>query len=172
MEASLFDTPPRYTIDSSSLMDIFGPATTMISKQVTPGLWERLEQLILTGLVISHVEVLYEIKKDGLRGEELYEWANSHSTIFKEYSWESEGAVIKSMSPRYSAFVNQKVGDIYADPWLVAQAKTRGLSVITEEKAKLTDDPQKHKLPNVCRHYDVKAMNLLEFTKEQGWTFR
>jgi len=166
MEGNLFTIPPRYTIDSSSLMDIFGPATMMVSKQVTPGLWERLAKLILSGLVISHIEVLYEIRKDGTKGEELYDWANSHTEVFRDYAWNTEGAVIKTMSPRYSAFVNQKVGDIYADPWLVAQAKTRSLTLITEEKPKPSADATRHKLPNVCTHYQVSTVNLVELIKE------
>ncbi len=49
MTGDLFSKPPRYTIDTSSLIDIFG-TEKMVSKDVTPGLWEKLLALIGEGL--------------------------------------------------------------------------------------------------------------------------
>jgi|GEM_PF-5433816 len=111
MEGDLFSQPARYTIDSCSLIDIFGDET-MVSKKVIPGLWERILELIEVGIIISHVEVLSELKKEGEKGEELYDWAHANEWVFKDYAWEGEGRVIKAMSPKYAAFVNLKVGPI------------------------------------------------------------
>src|SRR6266571_2002237 len=132
MARDLFSKPPRYTIDSSCLMDIFADEK-MVSKNITPGLWINIETLIRDGSIISHITVLAEIQKEGKKGEELYNWAHANEGIFQDYNWESEGRIIRAMSPKYSAFVNSKMSDIYADPWLVAQAKDRGLTLITEE---------------------------------------
>jgi hypothetical protein len=40
------------------------------SKKTTPGLWERIAALIEDGTIVSHAQVLAEIKKDGTKGEE------------------------------------------------------------------------------------------------------
>lgn len=172
MEGDLFSQPPQYTIDSCSLMDVFGDEK-MVSKHVTPGLWTRIEGLIEQGIIISHIEVLYEIKKEGAKGEELFDWAHAHEQMFRDYS-AAEGPIIRAMSPKYAAFVNQKVNNIHADPWLVAQAKHRGLTLITEEKRSGSTDARKHKLPNVCSDsaFAVPCIDLLGLIKQQGWTFR
>lgn len=153
-------------------MDIFGDEK-WTSKQVTPALWENIQQLISTGIVISHIEVLQEIKKEGKKGEELYAWAHAHEDMFCDYDWAAEGAIIRTMSPKYGAFVNGKVSAIHADPWLVAQAKHRQLTLITEEKRVGSPDPKKHRLPNVCSDpaFGVRYVDLLGLVKENGWSF-
>jgi len=173
MEGDLFSKPPQYTIDSSSLMDIFSDEK-MVSKSITPGLWTNIQELIGQGIIISHIEVLREIKKEGQRGEELYDWAQAYEEIFKDYNWEAEGRIIRAMSPKYGAFVNAKVNHVHADPWLVAQAKHRGLTLVTEEKMSGSPDVRKHKLPNICADlgFAVPCIDLLGLTKDRGWTFR
>ena len=114
-----------------------------------------------------------EIKKDGSKGQELYDWAHANETAFRDYEWKAEGAVIRSMSPKFAAFVNGKMNDVHADPWLVAQAKCRRITVITEEKASNSSDPKKLKLPNVCAdpQFAVGCIDLLGLIKEQQWKF-
>lgn len=170
----LVDYAPKYTIDASSLIDIFGDET-MVSRNVIPGLWEKIEQLMRQGTIISHVEVLYELKKDGTRGGALYDWAQQNRAFFKDYDWIHEGAVIRTMSLKYSAFVDaHKVSNIHADPWLIAQAKRGDMKIITEEKLSASPDIKKHKIPNVCVDpaFGVGCVNLLGFIKENGWRFQ
>jgi len=172
MEDNLFSEPPQYTIDSSSLMDIFGDEK-MVSKNVTPGLWENIIILINNGIIISHIEVLQEIKKDSTKGEELYSWAHKTRNFFKDYNWTAEGRVIRAMSTKYANFVNAKTNHIHADPWLVAQAKHRGIKLITEETFSNSSDVKKHRLPNICADpvFNVGCINLLNLIKEQNWQF-
>ncbi len=169
MTGDLFSKPPLYTIDTSSLIDIFG-TEKMVSKQYMPGLWDKLLGLIGDGRLISHVEVLNEIRKDGTKGEELYEWAQANKTIFTDHDWEREGAIIRTMSPKYAAFVNAKPGPVHADPWLVAQARCRKLTIISEEKFRNTSVVANYKLPNVCADplFNVPCVDLLGLVKEQG----
>jgi hypothetical protein len=172
MEGELFLKPAQYTIDTCSLIDIFG-SEKIVSKEYMPGLWEKIQALMNDGTIISHAEVLREIKKEGSKGEKLYEWAHANEKVFKDYEWTAEGAVIGSMSPKYAAFVDAKVNDIHADPWLVAQAKCRGITVITEEKLSGSADLKKHKLPNVCAdpQFAIGCIDLLGLIKEQEWKF-
>jgi hypothetical protein len=172
MEGDLFLKAAQYTIDTCSLIDIFGKEK-LVSREYMPGLWERIQVLIADGIIISHAEVLREIKKEGSKGEELYEWAHANETVFRDYEWTAEGTVIRSMSPKYAAFVNAKTNDIHADPWLVAQAKCRRVTIITEEKLSGSADPKKHKLPNVCAdsQFAVGCVDLLGLIREQQWKF-
>src|ERR1039457_5008819 len=173
MYGDLFSKPPKYTIDTSSLIDIFG-TESLVSRNYVPGVWENILALIDEGVVISHIEVFREITKTNTRGEALYDWAHSNDTCFKDYDWVEEGKIIRLMSPRYTAFVNGKDSSVHADPWLVAQAKRLGLTVITEEKLSASANPARHRIPNVCGDpmFGVACTNLLGLIKEQGWTFK
>jgi len=170
---NLFSKPAEYTIDSCSLMAMFNDEP-WTSKKTTPGLWERISALIADGVIISHAEVLAEIKKDGQKGEELFNWANVNVHIFKAHAIEIEGPIIRSMSAKYNTFVTNygKTADAYADPWLIAQAKSKGLKIITQETS--SGSPKKPRLPNVCNDpaFNVKCINLLELTIERQWVFR
>jgi hypothetical protein len=172
MQDDLFTTLAEFTIDSSSLMDIFNEGS-WTSKKVNSGLWKRVEELIDSGAIISHAEVLAEIKMEGEKGEDLFNWAQDHKPIFKPHL-ASEGAVIRSMSPKYEAFVNRVVGSEYADPWLIAQAKVRNIVIITEEKKSRSPDLAKCAIPNVCDDpaYAVRYMSLFDLTTHMGWTFK
>jgi hypothetical protein len=170
---SLFSKPAEYTIDSCALMAMFNDEP-WTSKKTTPGLWERISGLIADGTIISHAEVLAEIKKDGQKGEELFNWANTNAIVFKAHEIDAEGAIIRSMSKKYKAFVSNygKAADVYADPWLIAQAKNQRLKIITQETR--SGNSNKPKLPNVCDDsvFGIRCLDLLELTAERQWTFR
>lgn len=171
-QPGLFTKSAEYTIDSSALMAMFNDEP-WTSKKVNAGLWERIADLINEGVIISHAEVLAEIKKDGVKGEELFNWAHSNVAIFKPHD-EEEGKIIGTMSGHYGEFVNNygKPSDAHADPWLIAQAKTRGLKIISQETP--SGNPKTPKLPNVARdpQYGVPVLDLWRLANERGWQFR
>jgi hypothetical protein len=168
----LFSEPPIYTIDSCALMAMFNDEL-WTSKRTTPGLWNRVATLIADGTIISHAEVLAEIKTDGIKGEELFTWANAHKAVFKAHDTHSEGDLIRSMSAKYRDFVNNygKARDVYADPWLIAQAKTLSLKIISQETS--SGNPRTPKLPNVCSDpaFRVPCLNLFQLSRDMDWKF-
>ena len=50
---------------------------------------------------------------------------------------------------------------------MIACAKVRGGTVVTEERLK----PHAAKIPNVCQHFSVPCMDLEAFMQQQGWSF-
>ena len=172
MDGDLFSKPAEYTIDSSCLVAMFDDSP-WTSKQINAGLWVRVLELINKGIIISHVEVLLEIKKDGRKGEELYNWVQSNKEIFRDYNEDAEGKIIRSMSEKYKAFVNAKLVHEHADPWLVAQAKHRGLKIISEELFTTSPKPSRWGIPNVCRDplFNIECINLWGLVKERNWKF-
>ena len=169
----LFSKPAEYTIDSCALMAIFNDLS-WTSKKITPGLWERIAALIGEGVIISHAEVLAEIKTDGMKGEELFNWAHSNGEVFKQHEIDIEGPLIRTMSGKYKSFVNNfgKPTNVYADPWLIAQAKRKNLKIITQENR--SGSPKTPKLPNVSDDpaFGVRCLSLLDLTTERAWSFR
>lgn len=171
-QTKLFSKTAEYTIDSCALMAMFNDEP-WTSKTTTPGLWERISRLISEGVIISHAEVLAEIKKDGTRGEELFSWAYANTEVFKSHN-NDEGKIIATMSGQFGQFVNNygKPIDAYADPWLIAQAKCRRLTIISQETP--SGNPKTPKLPNVAGdpRYGIECVNLWELANKYKWQFR
>jgi hypothetical protein len=55
-----------------------------------------------------------------------------------------------------------------ADPFVIATAQVRGLTVVTEEKGGTDTKP---KIPSVCAALRVPCINVLSFIRDQGWSF-
>lgn len=64
--------------------------------------------------------------------------------------------------------MNRK-GASSADAWVVALAKIRGGTVISEET--MTDSEKRPKIPGVCQAINVNCENLLAFMRAQRWKF-
>ncbi|HYV19474.1 MAG TPA: DUF4411 family protein [Verrucomicrobiae bacterium] len=172
MDSKEQSTIPVYTIDADALMVMFDPDEALFRGHV--GLWGRSESEIEVGRVVSHVEVLNEIRKDSRKGQDLYEWAHGHKHIFKDYDWECEARVIKMMSPKLRGFVDGgKIKPTNADPWLIAQAKCLGLTLVSQEKPTLGTGAIIQKIPNVCADpiFKVECINLVGMIRKEGWRF-
>jgi len=55
-----------------------------------------------------------------------------------------------------------------ADPFVIATARVKGLTVVTEEKGGTTNKP---KIPSECQALGVSCVNVLSFLRDQGWSF-
>ncbi|HUC93057.1 MAG TPA: DUF4411 family protein [Paenibacillus sp.] len=118
-----------YCIDTSALLhawrrdyppDIFG------------SLWDMLNRLIESRKLIAPDEVLFELERGG---DDLYHWAKERDSVFVEPDEEVQ-QIVKQIVDTYPNFVPQESSDgIWADPYIIALAKVRGLIVVTGEKA-------------------------------------
>jgi hypothetical protein len=73
-------------------------------------------------------------------------------------------------APHFRALLGKKQllrGVPVADPFVVACAKIRQGTVVTEERYK----PHAAKIPNVCEHFQIPCINLEYFMREQKWNF-
>lgn len=56
-----------------------------------------------------------------------------------------------------------------ADPFVIATAKVRGVTVVTEERFGSAAKPR---IPDVCKVTGIKCIDVVTFIREQGWTFQ
>lgn len=102
---------------------------------------------------------------------ELYDGTNpSERKVFRELDFSDLGSATIFSVRHFLNLVEEKkrlTGRPVADPFLIACAKVRGWSVVTEEKLK----PHAAKIPNVCEHFNVRWTNVEGFLKSRGWTF-
>lgn len=68
---------------------------------------------------------------------------------------------------KYGRLVDSRKNRSGGDPWVIALAQARGLTVVTEEKA--TGKMEKPNIPDVCSASGVRCVGNIEMFREQGW---
>jgi hypothetical protein len=153
---------------------VFDTSVFIVLKHFYPAtflsLWAQLDDLVGKGGVISVREVLRELE-DYNDADFIQEWAKRNKTIFAIPSNDEFLFVQEILSiPRFRTLIGQKAilqGKAVADPFVIAAAKIRNGTVVTEEREK----PNAARIPNVCAHFHIPCLNLETFMKQRKWTF-
>jgi hypothetical protein len=153
----------RYTIDSSSLINGW---VNSYPRDVFPGVWEKLEELIEAGVLIASEEVIQELKR---KDDDLYKWAKGQVKMHKPSDIAVQKEVLKILKS-HRLLVDTKKNRSGADPFVIATGITDGCSVVTQEQRSENPAKKPH-IPDVCDVYNVKCLSLLDLLREQGWVF-
>lgn len=154
-----------YVFDTSSFSRLkhFFPA-------IFKTIWTGLDALVTNGSLISTREVLNEIER-GEADPHVNQWLKARKHIFTiPTAGELRFVATIFQVAHFHALIGQKqslTGTPVADPFVIACAKIRPGTVVTEERFK----PNAAKIPNVCAHFGVPCINLEEFMQAQGWSF-
>ena len=154
-----------YVFDTSSFSRLkhFFPA-------VFKTIWDGLDELVQQGRLISTSEVFKEIER-GEPDPHVNQWLKARKQLFTTPTPDEQLFVARIFQiPHFQALIGDKerlTGTPVADPFVIACAKVRLGTVVTEERLK----PNAAKIPNVCAYFGVRCINLEEFMKEQGWSF-
>ncbi len=121
--------------------------------------------MALDGNLIASRSVYHEIEN---REDRLIDWAKEHAEMFVEDDEAVQAQVTGIFAgwPRQADFNRYVTG---ADAFVIAHAQGRGFAVVTGEKP--SNSPDDTKIPDVCRHYDVHCINLMDMIEERGWRF-
>jgi hypothetical protein len=98
--------------------------------------------------------------------DDLHEWVKQQEKLLVPFDDEIQ-QVARGILENYPRIVgaHQKFG---ADPFVIALAKQKGLTVVTEEQG---GNYRKPKIPFICQNIDVRCINILEFIREMKWSF-
>ncbi len=162
---------PVYCIDTSSLVDLhrFYPGARF------PTLWDRLERLIGEARLLAPREVRRELEA---REDELTVWIREHAVMFVDPDFGQIEAVSEILA-RFQGLLDPEKEGPEADPWVVAlpvsRARTHGSVptewvVVTQERGRGPQSPRP-RIPDVCGHYGLRSINLLDLIHQEGWTF-
>lgn len=154
-----------YVFDTSSLSALkhFYPV-------IFKSIWTGLDDLVQQQKLISTREVWNEMER-GNPDQHTNEWLKSRKEIFTIPSAAELQFVAQIFQiPHFQGLIGQKqrlTGTPVADPFVIACAKVKNGTVVTEEQFK----PEAAKIPNVCQHFNVPCITLETFMQQQGWSF-
>jgi len=135
-----------------------------------PSLWEKFDELILGGAILSVREVYNEIMRR-YRDNRLVQWAKMNREVFLQPSMEEMQFISQIFAvAHFQALIRKREtleGIPVADPFLIAKAKVDNRLLVTQEIVK----PNAAKIPNVCEHFGVQYTNLEGFMEREGWQF-
>jgi len=149
-----------YSIDTSAFLDAW---VRYYPPDVFPGIWEQMDRAAKAGTVKSSDEVLRELSK---KDDGAHDWIKAHSEMIIALDNEIERHVQEIMS-RYPRLVDSKKGRSGGDPFVIAVARAKNLTVITGENA--TGNIAIPRIPDVCDDLGIRWLRMLDFFREQKW---
>lgn len=151
-----------YAIDASALFDGW---TRWYPMDVMPTLWERIDGLIQQGRLVAPEEVFLEIKRGN---DSLIKWTKDRKVMFLPPD-QALDIGVQDIVNRFPMFLPERSPDgVWADPYVIALARSRGGIVVTGEKA-AASNAKAPKIPNVCAALGVESMGFLELIRKEGW---
>ncbi|MCW3018991.1 MAG: hypothetical protein JWN10_1299 [Solirubrobacterales bacterium] len=150
-----------YCFDTSVLIECWSRS---YPPDVFPGLWVKLDALIAQQEVLCADEVRVELER---QEDELTKWIKVRPQLFVPLDDAIQRATSEVLAghPLLMKATKNRNG---ADPFVIATAQVRGLTVVTEEKGGTDTKP---KIPSVCAALRVPCINVLSFIRDQGWSF-
>ena len=99
--------------------------------------------------------------------DDLHEWVKAQSDFFVPHDIEIQEHVLQVLS-NFPGLYDLKKGKSGADPFVIAHAIQNNYTVVTQEG--WSNNPDKPKIPNVCKEYDIRCINLLALMREKKIT--
>jgi hypothetical protein len=133
-------------------------------------LWKKLDDKIQTKQVISVREARFELERR-FTAPLIKQLENLNADFF-EGPDENELAFVKEiyLVGHFRQNLDRKKslqGGAFADPFIVAKAKTKKGVVVTEEER----PAHGARIPNICEHFHVECLKLEGFLTRENWTF-
>lgn len=133
---------------------------------ILPGFWERLDELIAEGHLRAAEEVIREIER---KDDALTAWIKDRPALGVPIDDTVQDAVTEILGthPRLLDTRRSRSG---GDPWAIALAKVNRCTVVTKERP--SGSARRPHIPDVCTHYGIRCINVVELMRERGWRFR
>ncbi|MEW4530817.1 DUF4411 family protein [Maioricimonas sp. JC845] len=150
-----------YSIDTSALLDAW---VRWYPPAVFPSVWKFLEDSVANGTIVATEEVRHELQR---KEDDLHDWIRRHTSMIVPHDEAIQESVLEILA-QFPKLVDERTSKSMADPFVIAVARVRGYAVVTGEKG---GSPHRPKIPNVCEHFGVRVMGIVELFRERGWAF-
>jgi len=151
----------RYCLDTSALVGAWVRAYPI---DVFPGLWAALDDLANRGTIVCPEEVREELSR---KSDDLYAWVRERSGMVVPLDGDQMDGT-REVLAAFPRLVGALAERNRADPFVIALARARGLTVVTEERG---GTPERPRIPLVCAHFGVRSIGTLDFIRELGVRF-
>lgn len=151
----------KYLFDSDILIN----SNRYVPRKRFGSFWDKIEEYIES----DEIGILKIVRNEIEKGtDDLYNWLSRFpaTKFINEKAEEEVLLIVKDIVNKYPDLVNPLNTGDQADPYLVAYAKVRNLSVITYESPR---SPKK--IPEICKTMGVNCMNLEEFLEKENLSF-
>lgn len=152
----------KYSVDTSAIIEGW---VRDFPPDLAPHAWMKIEESIDGGVLVASEEVLIELEK---KHDKVYEWACKRKHMFVPIDEKIQEAV-RSILRDYNRLVDTRRNRSGADPFVIALAMVKRLSVVTAENP--TGRPERPKIPDVCDALGIPWLNMIALFREQGWQF-
>jgi uncharacterized protein DUF4411 len=132
-----------------------------------PSVWDLIGKAMDDGRVIVPREVLNELEK---KDDDVFAWVKDHSGAFVEPSVE----VQRQAGEVFALLEQRPVVRDSADPFVIAEARIRSLTVVTYEGRTFSGVPTKNwskSMPGICQHLGVPCRTLPQALHHLGGSF-
>jgi hypothetical protein len=150
-----------YSIDTSGFLDAW---VRNYPEDVFPTIWQQMDAAAKDGTMLASDEVLRELEK---KEDGAHSWMKDRPEMIVSLDGEIERHVREIMQ-RYPRLVDTKKGRSGGDPFVIAVARVKGITVITAENA--TGKLDVPRIPDVCGDLGIRWIRLLDFFREQKWS--
>lgn len=148
-----------YSVDTSALLDAW---VRYYPPDVFDTLWQRLDGLVSNGRLLAIDEVRRELEK---QDDELHKWLTARPSMIVALDGEIQTRATPIINGFPSLTNTKSVMSGSADPFVIALAQERKLTVVTAEKSK----PTKPRIPDVCKALGVPCITLVELFRRESW---
>lgn len=149
-----------YSVDTSAFLDAW---TRYYPLDVFPTIWSQMDRAARDGTLFACDEVLREL---GKKDDGAHDWMKARPEMVVSLDAEIE-AHVREIMDRYRRLVDSKKGRSGGDPFVIAVARAKGLTVITGENA--TRKIEAPRIPDVCDDLGLRWARMLDFFREQKW---
>ena len=130
---------------------------------VFPTIWNNIGKLIANCHILAPEEVRVEL---GRKDDEVLQWALKRSYMFIPIDGPIQLAVTNILR-RYPRLIDIRKGRSGADPFVVALAQIRDLTVVTYEDK--SGNMKKPKIPDVCEALNIKQLKFVDLARREHW---
>lgn len=156
-------TAPAYCFDANIIIDL----NRHSPRDVWEVTWSAVEALIEDGRAVMPRDVYRELER---WDDACAPWAKSVANFIVETTSE-ELSVVAELSAQYPDWVSGQQNA--ADPFVIAAAHCRSLSIVTHETAKGAGYTQANmKIPNAAAGYGIECLRFVDVARREGWIFR
>lgn len=148
-----------YSIDSSGILDLF----RYYPPDVFPTIWTQMDGAVSKKTILAIDEVYRELEK---KDDVAFQWLKARRSIVVEIDVEIQERVTALLA-MHKRLVDTRKNRSSGDPFVIALAQARGLSVVTGERP--SGILAKPNIPDVCVALNIPWLNVLSMFRQEGW---